>query len=465
MQVNPLLTWDRFEAGPTTGRLASRVGAAPAESWLAGGLALPLLQLLDTPPDKRAAREELSEEEREKRLRRRDAEVRDQAQAAATAPRPSDVIVKGERDMLPGSRAARQEELNSHAQEQANESRQGFRQALADAAARSKADQPQAAPREAAGCAPGGSAKSNSAPQSSVAPAADRAGNADAASVTDNAVRPAAATAVNAPSARLQVVQSSASYLPVTMPAAETPGGAAAASKLGALAAKASVAGARAVSAATGQTTGNTGNAAARLASGPPSVAPVARAGSVAGGKAPPAGATPEPAPEGSSDANMARIMRLVLARVGKDRSVATLRLDPPELGSVRLRLDLRNDQLSLQIDAQTPAARRLLSDQLDVLRRSLEAAGIQLDHVEVRVPAAPEVVRSSTSHLPGNPDTPPQPDVWAHNQDGRGQQEAGSAGGGPAQGTDAPPMAPAEPVLREVMPEPAAESLVNILA
>jgi len=464
MQVNPLLTWDRFEAGPTTVRLASRVGEAPAESWLAGGLTLPLLQLLDAPPDKRAAREELSEEEREKRLRLRDAEVRDQAQAAATAPRPSDAIVKAERDMLPGSRAARQEELNSYAQEQASGGRQGFRQALADAAARGKADQPQAAPREAAGSAPGGSAKSNSAPQSGVAPAADRAGNADAALVTDNAVRPAAPTPANASEARLPAA-------PVglrAVPAAETPGGAAAASKLGALAAKASVAGARAVGAATGQTAGNTGNAAGRLASGPPSAAPMARIGSVTGGKAARAAATdpqPEAAPEGSSDANMARIMRLVLTRVGKDRSVATLRLDPPELGSVRLRLDLRNDQLSLQIDAQTPAARRLLSDQLDVLRRNLEAAGIQLDHVEVRVPAAPEVVRSSTSHLPGNPDTSPQPDVWAHNQDGRGQQEAGSAGGGPAQGTDAPPMAPAEPVIREVMPEPAAESLVNILA
>jgi flagellar hook-length control protein FliK len=207
---------------------------------------------------------------------------------------------------------------------------------------------------------------------------------------------------------------------------------------------------------ATGPANAALSGAAARTGSN--TVAPVTatRSGIPGSGKAAAATSAPEPAP-GNSDADVARIVRLVATRLGKDHSVATLRLDPPELGSLRLRLDLRQEQLSLQIDAQTPAARRLLSERTDVLRRSLEAAGIQLERIEVRGPAM-------TDHA-GRSDTPQQSDSWAHGQDGSARDPTGSAGGGPHPGTDSNPASPAAPLAREATVEPAAESLVNVLA
>ena len=105
----------------------------------------------------------------------------------------------------------------------------------------------------------------------------------------------------------------------------------------------------------------------------------------------------------GKTDANIARIVRLIQTRIDKDRSVATLRLDPPELGTVRMHMDLRQDQLALRIDADSPAARDLLLRDMDALRKSLEAAGIQLDRVEVRVPeAAPAGLDSQAAQQQG---------------------------------------------------------------
>lgn len=62
------------------------------------------------------------------------------------------------------------------------------------------------------------------------------------------------------------------------------------------------------------------------------------------------------------------------------------MRLDPPELGKLTLRLELQGDALQLEVEAATPAARRLLSEQTDLLRHSLEAAGIRLERVDVRL-------------------------------------------------------------------------------
>lgn len=94
-----------------------------------------------------------------------------------------------------------------------------------------------------------------------------------------------------------------------------------------------------------------------------------------------------ESAASGDSGANVERITRVVLGRLNKNRSSTILRLDPPLLGSVRLQLDLRDQALQLRIDTQTDVAHRLLSEQMDSLRRNLEAAGIHLERVEVRPP------------------------------------------------------------------------------
>jgi flagellar hook-length control protein FliK len=135
--------------------------------------------------------------------------------------------------------------------------------------------------------------------------------------------------------------------------------------------------------------------------------------------------------------------------------------LDPPELGKLKLQMHLQQNQLALQIDTQTVAARRLLSEQLDTLRHSLEVAGIQLERVEVRAP--------EQAHTPAPSGTP---------TDSQGEQEAaladqqGSerdeppAGGGARSDTEVGDGSSVAHAGTEAEPDrPATESRVNILA
>ncbi len=155
------------------------------------------------------------------------------------------------------------------------------------------------------------------------------------------------------------------------------------------------------------------------------------------------------------NDANVARILRSIHARLGRERSVATLRLDPPELGMMRMRMELQQNQLTLTVDTQTSQARRLLTEQLDALRQGLEAAGVRLERVEIRTmePAPDQTFEQST-----------QQDA-AGQQQASAQPEQGSAGGGRNPGTDAQTRESATDASHASSEEPAAESLVNILA
>ncbi|MFO0839158.1 MAG: flagellar hook-length control protein FliK [Phycisphaerae bacterium] len=106
--------------------------------------------------------------------------------------------------------------------------------------------------------------------------------------------------------------------------------------------------------------------------------------------------------------------------------STTTMRLDPPELGMLRLRMELRDETLRLDVDAQSRAAQRLLSEHIDALRDGLAAAGIHLQQVEIR---------ASESNAGSGASTPWQPDTSARQQhrddeatDGR--SGAGSQGG-----------------------------------
>jgi flagellar hook-length control protein FliK len=85
--------------------------------------------------------------------------------------------------------------------------------------------------------------------------------------------------------------------------------------------------------------------------------------------------------------ANIERIVRVIAQRIGAERSHTVMRLDPPELGSLRLEMDLKGDVLVLRIDTSTHVAHRLLSEDVDKLRQGLEVSGIHLERVDVRPP------------------------------------------------------------------------------
>ncbi len=160
----------------------------------------------------------------------------------------------------------------------------------------------------------------------------------------------------------------------------------------------------------------------------------------------------------GKGDANVERVLRLMHSRLGRDRSVATLRMDPPELGMIRMRMDLRHNELTLWIDTETDAARRLLGEQLDALRRGLESAGIQLQRVELRV--------TESSQFSPDAGTPEQSDAGAQEQGGaaRGEDGASERGTPILEGDDADADL-MESQVGEPSEAPAAESLVNVLA
>jgi flagellar hook-length control protein FliK len=151
-------------------------------------------------------------------------------------------------------------------------------------------------------------------------------------------------------------------------------------------------------------------------------------------------------------------MLRVIHARLGQQHSVATMRLDPPELGMVRLHMDLRADQLALTIETARPEARRLLHEQLDALRQGLESSGIQLSRVELRT------VEMAASDLDAQ--TSQEADVGAGDQEASHSSDDGAASREEqAPGTEASSAEPTDTSRSVAAQESATESLVNVLA
>jgi len=68
----------------------------------------------------------------------------------------------------------------------------------------------------------------------------------------------------------------------------------------------------------------------------------------------------------------------------GQNISRAELRLDPPELGSLTIRLTIQGDQTSLSFTSPHAHVREVLEQQLPRLREMLSESGLQLGHADV---------------------------------------------------------------------------------
>jgi flagellar hook-length control protein FliK len=64
--------------------------------------------------------------------------------------------------------------------------------------------------------------------------------------------------------------------------------------------------------------------------------------------------------------------------------STADLRLDPPELGSMRIRIALDNDATKVHFAVQTAVARDAVENAMPRLRELFQQAGINLQNVDV---------------------------------------------------------------------------------
>ncbi len=115
-----------------------------------------------------------------------------------------------------------------------------------------------------------------------------------------------------------------------------------------------------------------------------------------AAGEAPAARAA-APADKTAQDFNLSEsksadeLARVIHTSIGSKRSNMTLRLDPPELGRLRVDVRMADEAMTVRFEADTPAGQEAIRGRLTELRDALERHGIHINQMEVELrPPAP---------------------------------------------------------------------------
>jgi flagellar hook-length control protein FliK len=74
----------------------------------------------------------------------------------------------------------------------------------------------------------------------------------------------------------------------------------------------------------------------------------------------------------------------------GREGGAVRMRLHPPELGSLRVEITVRNGQMTAQIEAETSTAKNLLLDNLPALRERLAEQNIKVERFDVQTQDRP---------------------------------------------------------------------------
>lgn len=132
-----------------------------------------------------------------------------------------------------------------------------------------------------------------------------------------------------------------------------------------------------------------------------------------------------DPAPE---------IAEVVRGAVIEGDTEVRLRLDPPELGTLDIRIERQDGAVRIRVEASQSAARELIERALPALQQALEARDVRVDRLEVRGVAAGDVADRSMTEQGGQFGRGSQPQ-----QDGAPEWSSVAAmdGGGPTQRTD----------------------------
>jgi flagellar hook-length control protein FliK len=102
--------------------------------------------------------------------------------------------------------------------------------------------------------------------------------------------------------------------------------------------------------------------------------------------------------PGESREQVQAQIARGLAAALKQKGGVMTLRLNPEHLGSIKIDLTIEAGRVSAFFDAETDAARRILRDGTDDLRRSIEQSGLTAQRIEVAGVATPQASAATSS-------------------------------------------------------------------
>jgi len=125
---------------------------------------------------------------------------------------------------------------------------------------------------------------------------------------------------------------------------------------------------------------------------------------------------------------NTARIARGLQNAVQQKGGAVTLRLTPPEMGTVRIQLQIHNGTVNAQFHAETESTRSLLNQQISQLRTSLEHQGLSVDRLSVQT-----MQQTSNTNLQHES----QSDRDGQPNDGRSRGGFNRQGGDQRQGSD----------------------------
>ncbi len=169
--------------------------------------------------------------------------------------------------------------------------------------------------------------------------------------------------------------------------------------------------------ATTQNTSTNTAKPAARSsADSAPAIQPKTKTASVRTAK------TSQPVDTEAGKSNTERIARVIQAKIGKNETVARVRLDPPGMGNVNVHLRLTNNVLRVRLTTEKSHARSTLQAQSHDLRTALESHGYKIDRVDF--PDANDT-HASSDHQ--NPETDTKHGAPQQNDHGQNQHAQGT--------------------------------------
>ncbi len=103
---------------------------------------------------------------------------------------------------------------------------------------------------------------------------------------------------------------------------------------------------------------------------------------------------------------SVGELARIVRATGRDGQSKMLLRLDPPDLGQVRIDVRMHEQTLTLRMETQTRAGHDALQSRLGELKSALEQQGVQVQHMEVelRTPPTPAPQEQAWQQQHGSP-------------------------------------------------------------
>ena len=129
---------------------------------------------------------------------------------------------------------------------------------------------------------------------------------------------------------------------------------------------------------------------------------------------------------------NAARLGRGLRNAVTQQGGTVTLRMTPPELGTVRIQLQMEGGNVAARFQAETPATQNLLQQQLQSLRQTLEGQGLNVERLTVGA-----LSPAGSSQAQGQPNTTQQDAQDQRRSGEEAQRQGGQGDDGRSRGND----------------------------